>query len=290
MTTRDVGDRINLRYEARDADGDLVAATVALALTDPSGDVTAPTVTNPGLGLYDSGFTLTEVSPLPYRWKWTVSGTVVDVQYGEVYASDPAPGTYATLPQLRARVLGPEATEGDRDAALQSALSAATRQVDTDTGRHPGGFELAPAVSQRIFPVAGNIVRERDGRYKLLVDEFGSLTGLIVELGGDTTWTAVTDYRVDPRNALSAREPLTGLSRSSGWGYDEVRVTARWGWPAIPDQVGEATLILAHRLYRRPGSPEGVAGGNAEFGGIRLARMDPDYQRIVQSFPLPGIA
>lgn len=285
MTTRDVGDRPNLRYEARNAEGTLTAATVVLTVTDPTGDVTTPTVTNPGTGLYDAAFTLTEAGL--WRWVWTVSGAVVDVQYGDVLAANPGPGTYATLPQLRARI---NVSAGDRDPFLQSALNAAARGFDRDTGRNPGGFELAAAVSQRHFSVARNVVYDRgSGRYKLMVDEIGSLTGLIVETGGDSTWTAVTDYRVEPRTSPGDRQPVTALSRLSGWGCDEVRVTALWGWPVTPDDVAEAVLIGAHRLYLRKDTPEGIKSGG-EFGAVRLSRVDPDYQRIAQSYSLPGIA
>lgn len=285
MTTRDVGDRLNLRYEARDPDGDLTAATVVLTVTDPTGDITTPSITNTGTGLYDAAFTLSEAGL--WRWVWTVSGAVVDVQYGDVLASDPGPSTYATLAALRKRVLGGASgasQTGDRDEELQARLSAAARGFDDDTGRRAGGFDLDRTATIRYFPTGRNAVYDRSsGRYKLWVDEIGSLTGLVVETGGDSTWTAVTDYRVEPRNALADREPITALSRLGGWGSDEVRVTARWGWPVTPDGVVEAVLIAAHRLYGRKDSPDGTRSAG-ELGVIRIARTDPDYQRIVDRY------
>lgn len=287
---RDVGDRINIRHEVRDASGTLTNATVAVAVTKPDGTTVtpAPTVTNTSTGIYDAAFTVDATGK--WTWVWSVSGAIVDKAYGEVDVADPGPSTYATLPQLRERVLGDGSTQSDRDPRLQSALNAAARDVDSDTGRRPGGFQLDSAVSQRIYRVSGRVLPTCDG-WKLLVDEIGSSTGLVVETGDGTTWTAVTDYQTDPENALADRRPITGLIRTLGtWGWDRVRVTARWGWPRIPDQVAEATLIRAHRLYRRPGSPEGVAGGSNEFGGIRLARTDPDYERLISKLLLPGVA
>lgn len=197
-------------------------------------------------------------------------------------------GTYATLAQLRTRV-GASGTT-DRDTALQSALNAAARAFDKDTGRRPDGFELAATATARSYRTRGRIVSTCDGE-KLLVDEFGSLTGLVVEIGDGTTWTAVTDYELDPLNALADQEPVTGLVRPYGtWGGRRVRVTAKLGWPAVPDQAVEAVLIGAHRLYLRKDSPNGLVAGPADFGPVRLARVDSDYSRIVQSLALPGIA
>lgn len=291
MTTRDVGDRVNLRYQARDPDGDLVAATVTLTVTDPSGATTNPSITNSGTGLYDAAFTLNSAGL--WTWRWDVSGAVVDVQFDAVYALTRAPGTYATLDALRKRVLSGaagSAQTGDRDEELQARLNAAARGFDEDTGRRAGGYELDSTATARYYPVASRVVCDRGtGRYKLMVDEIGTLTGLVVEVGGDSTWTAVTDYRVEPRNAIADREPATALSRAGGWGSDEVRVTARWGWPVLPDRVVEAVLIAAHRLYGRKDSPDGTKGAG-ELGIVRIARSDPDYDKIVARYALPGIA
>lgn len=291
MTTRDVGDRINLRYEARDPDGDLTAATVALTVTDPTGDQTTPSITNSGTGLYDAAFTLTEVGL--WVWTWTVSGTVVDVQSGAVLAADPGPSTYATLAAARKRILAGasgSAQTGDRDDEIQARLNAAARGFDEDCGRRPGGFELDRVASTRYFSVAKHVVCDRGtGRYKLMIDELGAIDDLVVEIGGDSTWTAVTDYRVEPRNAIADREPVTGLSRLAGWGTDEVRVTERWGWPVTRDDVVEAVLISMHRLYGRKDSPDGTKGA-ADLGIVRIARSDPDYDKIVARYALPGIA
>lgn len=285
MTTRDVGDRIDLRYEARDPDGNLTAATMALTVTDPTDDTSTPSITNPGTGLYDASFTLTEAGL--WRWVWTASGAVVDVQYGDVLAADPSPSTYATLAQLRKRVTGSD--DGSRDDELSRALAAAARDWDEDTGRRPGGFELARTATARTFQVAGRTLYDRDtGRHRLLVDEIGSTAGMVVETGDGTTWTPVTDYRTEPLNALADQKPITGLSRTGGWGCDLVRVTTRWGWPVTHNGVVEAVLIAAHRYHLRKDSPDGTKGGG-EFGAVRIARTDPDYMRALHRFELPGI-
>jgi hypothetical protein len=280
--TRDVGDLIGIRYEARDSDGDLVAATVAVTVTAPDDTTDTPAVSPASTGLYDSEFTADAVGT--WRWKWSVSGAITDVQYGSVDVGDPGPDTYVSLVALRESVNIPY---GDRDGRLGIALSAAARAVDSFTGRRPGGFYLSPTATSRTYETCATLYA--NGRYQLLVDEIGSLTGLIVEIGAGTTWSAVTDYRVSPPNALADGQPITSITSPTWWGDELVRVTARHGWPVTPPQVASATLIQATRLYKRKESPDGVAG-DGSLGVVRLARVDPDVQALLSPFVLPGIA
>lgn len=192
---------------------------------------------------------------------------------------------YATLELFKSSL---KITEADRDELLTQALTAASRWIDRHTGRRPNGFTLDSSASTRTFD-ARQAVRRAD-RYLLLVDEIGSLTDLAVETGDGTTWTAYTDYRTEPTNALGASRPITSLSGIGWWsGSDQVRVTARWGWPSVPDEITQATLVQAGRLYRRKDSPEGVAGAG-DFGVVRLARIDPDVRALLDPFVLPGFA
>lgn len=284
--SRDVGDRIAIRHEVRDPDGTLTAATVSVAVTQPDGTLLspAPSVATPSTGIYDAAFTADAAGV--WRWVWTISGAVVEVAHGSVDVANPAPGTYLSLVDFRA---GFKITSADRDELLLSALTAAARAADRDTGRRPGGFYLAPAATARQFEVAGRVLLDPAGRHKLLVDEIGSTADMVVETGDGTTWTAVTDYRVDPLNALADGEPITALTRAGGWGCDLVRITARWGWPAVPATIPQAVRIQATRWYRRKDSAEGVTGGG-DFGAIRLSRLDPDVRAMLGALTLPGIA
>lgn len=178
-------------------------------------------------------------------------------------------------------------TEVTRDALLDRALSAASRGIDRETGRR---FWLDPTATIRAYRTTGRVVGTPDGEL-LIVSDVGSATGLIVETGtGAAGWTAVTDYEALPDNAFADGKPVTGLLRTNGrWprGTTRVRVTARHGWPAVPDEVVEATRIQSGRLYNRPGSLEGVAG-NAEWGAVRVVRVDPDVRALISHLMLPG--
>jgi len=198
----------------------------------------------------------------------------------------PAPDDtlYVTLALLKESL---KITDAGRDNLLNQARASASRQID----KHTGGrrFYADGSASARTWRTRGRVVSDPDGEL-LLVDDISTTTGLVVELGDGTTWTTVTDYFAEPDNALVRGEPITGLRRDRGcWSTSRrVRVTAPWGWPAIPDQVVQACLIQSGRLFRRKDSPEGVAG-SAEWGAIRLSRIDPDVQALLADFVLPGI-
>lgn len=283
--TYDVGDRVPIRHEVRDPDGMLTAATVAVAVTKPDGTLVspAPSVSSPSTGIYVASFLVDAAGQ--WIWEWTASGAVVEVAHGSVDAADPAPSTYITLPQLRAAFGVP----ADRDEMLAVHLAAAARAVDAHTGRRPGGFYLGP-LSVRVYEVGGRVVRTRGGEDKLLIDEIGSTTGLVVEVGDGTTWTVVAGTRVDPANALADGHPITGIIGACGWaGTQLARITARPGWPAVPDQIAQATLIQAMRLSKRKDSIDGVAG-DGQFGVVRMSRVDPDVAALLAPYALPGIA
>lgn len=176
-----------------------------------------------------------------------------------------------------------------RDTLLNLALSSASRSINLTTGRR---FWLDPVLVTRTFRPRGRVVCEDDGEV-FLVDDIGSTTGLVVETGSGSNWTAVTGYETVPDNALIDGKPITGLLRPNGiWRWNlgsttRVRVTARFGWPAVPEDVVQATLIQAARLYRRKDSPEGVTG-SAEWGVVRLSRRDPDVWNLIEPLILDG--
>lgn len=190
---------------------------------------------------------------------------------------------YGDIATLKNR-LGIEATDDSRDGSLTSALGAASRGIDRACGRR---FWLDEEPIQRTFNPRARVAHQDDGAL-LLVNDIGSTDGMVVESGA----TAVTGYETSPDNALLDGQPITGLLLVNGsWGSatNRIRITARFGWPAVPDDIGEAALIQAARLYRRKDSPEGVTG-SAEWGVVRLSRRDPDVWNLIEPYVLPGFA
>lgn len=193
--------------------------------------------------------------------------------------------SYGSVLALKGQ-LNIEPGDTSRDELLTRALAAASRGIDKATGRR---FYLDDAPVARVFNPLSRIVCRDDGEL-LLVDDIGSSTGLVVETGTAASWTPVTGYETSPDNALIDGHAITGLLLTSGsWGTarNRVRITARFGWPTVPDDITEAALIQAARLYRRKDSPEGVTG-SAEWGVVRLSRRDPDVWNLIEPYILPG--
>ncbi|MEV6571866.1 phage gp6-like head-tail connector protein [Streptomyces sp. NPDC051577] len=192
--------------------------------------------------------------------------------------------TYADLGTLK-RQLSLDDDDDTRDAQLDQALNTASRYIDRATGRR---FWLDAEPAERVYRPQGRTVIEDDGA-ALVVDDIGSTSGLVVETGSAAAWSTIATWETLPDNALALGRPITALLRSGGWGSgtSRVRVTARHGWPAVPDEIVQATLIQANRLYKRKDSPEGVTG-SADWGVVRLSRRDPDVWNLIEPYVLPG--
>lgn len=194
---------------------------------------------------------------------------------------------YATLAELK-HTMG--ITDTERDTALAGKLAAASRSIDKTTGRR---FWLDAAARPRVINPRRRVVADEDGQ-RLLTADIGDDAGLVVETGRTGAWTVITAaVEAQPTDALQQQLPVTSLLRLGGtWpagGGQRIRVTARWGWPAVPDEVHEATLILAARLFKRKDSPEGVLG-SSEWGVVRLSRRDPDVLALIEHLIDYGLA
>jgi hypothetical protein len=196
----------------------------------------------------------------------------------------PVATVYASVEELKSR-LDITTSDAARDADLLDCLLAASRTVDGLTVRTFG----QSASEARTFTA---------GFADLLpVDDLVSLTTVEADEDGDrvyeTSWSA-TDYDLDPENAAARGEPYTSLrvtpmgTRNFPAGRRGVRVTGVWGWPAVPEAVREATLVLAIRLFKRRDAPLGVIAVGDASAAIRLPAVDPEaalmlapYRRLV---------
>lgn len=188
------------------------------------------------------------------------------------------PDPYASLAQLKAELgIGDSA----RDTLLTRKLNAASLAVNGYTKR-PDGFWLAAAATTRVFDLPGQLL---DGK-TVLVDDIGSLTDLAIATGTSGAFTAVTGYDTTVGNALAQGRAIETIYLPGGWpawSGQQLQITARWGWPVVPADVVEATIIEAMRLYKRKDSPEGVIG-SADWGAIRMSRVDPDFASLLQPY------
>ena len=192
---------------------------------------------------------------------------------------------YCTVAQLRAEL-------GDDGAVLpetllQKAVTAASRAVDGWCGRPPGAFGLSELTSRLYRPCDPVTVA---------VDDIGSREGLTVATDDDgdgvfeTIWDA-TEYVLEPLNADTrgtayAWQAITAVGARRwpcGSLRPALRVTARWGWSAVPDDVTAATILRAVALFKRKEAPYGVAEFG-EFGPVRISRQDTDVISLLTPY------
>lgn len=285
MATYDLGDGVNLRHYVYDRNDALTDATVALGVTKPDGSSVPVTVSHTSTGLYD-GATYTPDQVGDYVAKWTVTGAVTDVSTDYFTVLDPAPRLYTTLPLVKAQLS--KDTDDIRDDLIQQAIGAASRKIDQICGRR---FYPDAVPSVRTF---STLARSFTGPYgpAIWVDDIASATSLTVSIGtGGGSYASYASPILGPDNAVSMGQPITFVQGASGWasGVNSIQVTARWGWPRVPEEVSQAALILAARLYRRKDSPQGVIS-SADWGSVRVSRVDPDVEALISPYILPGFA
>ena len=165
------------------------------------------------------------------------------------------------------------------DELLGSHIEAASRTIDDICHRT---FSLDATATPRVFyPDSPRVVR---------IDDVGSSTGVEVRIDNDlngTFETVITDATTQPDNALVKGVPVTKLvAYETYWPMDSrptVQVTARWGYPTVPEPVRSACGILAGRLFKRADSLLGVAGFG-DLGAITLRAVDPDVQRMLAPY------
>lgn len=197
-------------------------------------------------------------------------------------------GSYVALSELKS-ALG--ITSSTDDAFLTLAIGAAETAINDLCGRK---FTADSAASARTY---------RAQPYICVSDDISTLTGLVVKTDTnadgtfDQTW-ASTDIQVEPLNSL-LKTPARSVNNLRavgdylfpvyGDGRASVEVTAKWGWPAVPDPIEQATLMMASRLYGRKASPMGVIGVG-DFGPVRISRSDPDVAHMLMDYRRAGIA
>lgn len=190
---------------------------------------------------------------------------------------------YVTLSQTK-NYLGIPPTDTVDDTLLEQIIESASRSIDRIAGRYFYADTVATARFYRaVSPVS------------LLVDDISTTTDLTVAISTDGTNYSTpmvydTDFIVEPFNAAQIGRPYTLLTSLGTqyfpypWNYRPgVRVTAKWGWPSVPDDIIEATFILCADLFKRKDSVGGVLG-LSEMGAIRMSPLGRDISAMVRAY------
>lgn len=195
---------------------------------------------------------------------------------------------YATLTEIKAYLSISDSTD---DTLLESLIESASRSIDRIANRR---FYLDSSASARKYRAYSDVF--------VYVDDIGTTSGLIVAVdeNGNGTYTKTltldTDYILDPLTASSLGRPFTQLTMVSNtemWpifpGITQnglrpgVQVTAKWGWPSVPDDINMACLILTADLYKRKDAPGGILG-LGDLGAIRMSPIGRDVTAMVRAY------
>ena len=145
---------------------------------------------------------------------------------------------------------------GVEDTEIGNALLAVSRHIESRLGRF---FTVDAADVTRTYIVGTQGGEPPGGHQVLEVDDLSAdPTSIKIDKDNDglfTDETALlsTDYELHPLNAALGPEPRPFESiRLTPWGDEitwatglRVEVIAKWGWPAIPQAIVEATCHLA---------------------------------------------
>jgi hypothetical protein len=201
---------------------------------------------------------------------------------------------YATLTQIKAYMSISDNTDND---LLEDLIESASRSIDRIANRR---FYLDAVASARLYRAYSDIF--------VYIDDLGTTTDLVVKTDSNgngsyaKTLTLNQDYILDPLTAPSLSRPytqLTMVSNTETWpifpGLTQnglrpgVQVTARWGWPSVPDDINMACLILTADLYKRKDAPGGILG-LGDLGVVRMSPIGRDVTAMVRAYKKEVVA
>lgn len=195
---------------------------------------------------------------------------------------------YCTVQQVRDQLSDKDGRVDD--SMLERAINTSSRAIDRACGRR---FWLDAVATTRTF--------RADDPELLWIEDIGARTGVAVatDPAGDgtfgTSWSA-SEFELGPRNADVVAAGDT-LSAYAFWTITaigtktfphsgrraSVRVTGRFGWSAVPEDITVAAILQSVGLFKRKDAPFGVAGFG-EFGAVRIARRDSDVWGLISPF------
>lgn len=204
---------------------------------------------------------------------------------------------YCTRAEIFARLNISGAGTADQQAQIDNAVNTASRNLDSFCQRR---FWLDSSVVARTFEP------QELGCLSFAAKPFtdiGASSGVIVKTDNDgdgvfeTTWAA-SDWELLPYNAAvegPEAKPWTAIRAIGTQSFpvfitmaltrrDRVQVTAKWGWPAVPETIAEASRILATRIVKRKDAPEGVAGFSETGSVVRFTGEDRDVAMLVKDY------
>ena len=203
---------------------------------------------------------------------------------------------YCTATEIKAAAPG-TTWSSTYDTLLGTLATRASRVVDRDTGRQPGYFYVSTDVT-RYFDGSGTrelkIGELAAAPTSVSVAETGIVDNAAGTGGTYTVWTT-DDYVLWPYTSDSGYEPYTRLiiasetetTKAVWYAFKRaVKIVGKFGWAAaIPDDIKQATIIEAMRMYKRGMQGYEDAGAIQELGQLRMVKAkDPEYMSLIAPY------
>lgn len=285
-STYDLGDDVLTTLEVTDSTGTLVAAaSVVLSVTDPSGNTSAPSVSNPSTGNYEAVVSTAEAGR--WRYTWTTTGPA-GVEHGwfDVQAAPPAtPEPLATIDDLEARIGTLTAAQAARAPALLVDASALVRiEARGQT------INRVTDDSVVLRPI-GNAIRLP----QLPVISVTSVAAIDREGGADLTlsdWAFDGIDRIDLTGAYPTTDQVISWWNRVDLHTNTYRVVYTHGTEQTPDFVRAVVCNMVNRVLTSPSMTEGIAQTNiGAYGqqfqqgtgsaGVAVRMFDSDRQMLI---------
>lgn len=189
---------------------------------------------------------------------------------------------YATLAQLKSALRFPGVSNTTFDPALNLALDAASREVESYCGRTfsndiDASNVRSDAVARVYTPSAMRLLH---------IDDLYTTDDLEIR------WrSADSNAWSDPwpnDGSVYDLEPLNAVVAGQVWPYNRillrpykvwfrpgwrVQIAGHYGWASVPSPIVQATLIHAAKFYKRAEAPMGVAGTSEGGQGLPQVKI-----------------
>jgi hypothetical protein len=193
---------------------------------------------------------------------------------------------YCTLPEVKAAL---RITDTADDVILEREIESASRRVDGFCGR----FFYQKQATINCYPY---------NEYLLVFPAdvaTAAVTVKIDSVGNGTYATTLAfgvDYILEPTDTVLQSRPYRQARMVGGQtfplevqpSFPTCQVTATYGWPAVPNDIREATILLSIRQFARLNAALGVVGFADMAVSVRA--VDPDVRDLLQPYVLYGIA
>lgn len=188
---------------------------------------------------------------------------------------------YASLNDVKAAL---RISDNVDDSLLEMAIESASRMIDG----HAGRYFYSSGTATRIYAADDALICQTD-------DIAGTAITLVTDPDADGTWAdtwGIGDYQLEPVNGVvdGLTTPYTRIRATGDYNFPTssgealVKVTAVFGFSAIPIAIKQACVIQSSRIFKRLDSPLGVAGFG-DMGAVRVSRyLDPDVEQLVAPF------